>query len=178
MKRGLLAALALTLATSSGLLLQGCSTPKTQTPTLTADQARAYFEELRSDFNGGKIRALNKSMKLTVAEADKFWPIYRNYENELAPVSDRKLALLRDFLTHRKDGTLTGEKSKELSLQWLQIAQDRLDLWKKYHDQISEGVSPLRAAEFLQVENQMALFMDITIASEMPLIGSAPEAKQ
>jgi len=161
-----------------GLLLGGCATSKRPGPNWTADDARAYFEVLRSDFNGAKIRTLNEVMKLTAAEADKFWPIYRSYEKDLAPVGDRKLALIRDFLTHRKAGTLTDERSKELSAQWLQNAQDRLDLWKKYHDQITESVSPLRAAQFLQVENQMALFVDISIASEMPLVGSAPEAKK
>ncbi len=161
-----------------GLLLQGCATPKGPPPNWTADDARAYFEVLRSDFNTGKIRTINEVMKLTAPEADKFWPIYRDYERDLAPVGDRKLALLRDFLTHRKAGTLTDEKSKELSTQWLQNAQDRLELWKKYHALITDNVSPLRAAQFLQVENQMALFVDINIASEMPLVGSTPDAKK
>lgn len=161
-----------------GLLLQGCTTPKGPPPNWTTDDARAYFEVLRSDFNTGKIRTINEVMKLTAPEADKFWPIYRNYEGDLAQVGDRKLALIRDFLTYRKAGTLTDEKSKELSTQWLQNAQDRLELWKKYHARISESVSPLRAAQFLQVENQMALFVDINIASEMPLVGSTPEAKK
>jgi len=170
-------AIYLVILLSGSLWMQGCASSKPQKPNLTADDARAYFEELRSAFNTGKIRALNKVMKLTAAEADKFWPIYRNYEKDLAPVGDRKLALIREFLTHRKQGTLTDEKSKELSVRWLQNAQERLDLWKHYHAQISEGVSPLRAAQFLQVENQMVLFVDLRIASEMPMIGTVPQAK-
>lgn len=159
-------------------LLQGCATSKGPGPDWTESDARGYFETLRADFNSGKIRALNKVMKLSVAEADKFWPIYRSYENDLAPVSDRKLGLLREFLTHRKDGTLTDETSKELSARWLQIEQDRLELWKKYHAQISETVSGVRAAQFLQVEHQMALYVDVSIASKMPVIGSTPSAKK
>ena len=132
---------------------------------------------LRSDFNAGKIRALNQVMKLTVAEADKFWPIYRQYEQDLAAVGDRKLALIREFLTCHKAGTLADQNSKEMGAQWLQNAQDRLDLWKKYHQQISDAVSPMRAAQFLQVENQMAIFVDLNIASEMPVVGSSPPNK-
>ena len=161
-----------------GCLLQGCATSKGPGPDWTESDARAYFEILRSDFNSGKVRTLNKVMNLSVAEADKFWPIYRRYENDLAPLSDRKLGLLREFLTHRKDGTLTDEKWKELSSRWLQNEQDRLELWKKYHAQISEAVSPLRAAQFLQVEHQMALYVDVSIASEMPVMGSTPKVKK
>ena len=159
----------------AGLLISGCSTQK---PTLTAQQARAYFEEFRADFNGEKVRTLNDAMKLSVEEADKFWPIYRSYQQELAPVSDRKLSIIREFLTYRKAGTLTEDRSKDLTAKWLQNAQDRLDLWKKYSEQISASVSPIRGAQFLQVENQMALLVDVSIASEMPMVGSAWEPKK
>jgi hypothetical protein len=158
-------------------LLPGCRTSKPPA-NWGPNEARAYFEVLRSDFHAGKVRALNDVMKLQVAEADKFWPIFRSYENELAPVSDRKLALIREFLTSRKAGTLTEDKAKELAIQWLQNAQDRLDLWKKYNQEISDNVSPIRAAQFLQVENQMGLFIDISIASEMPIAGRPPEKKK
>ncbi len=164
----------------AALLLQGCATSKSKTKALNVatDDARAYFEVLRSDFNSGKVRIVNNAMKLTEAEADQFWPIYRSYEQDLAPIGDRKLALIREFLANHNAGTLNDEKSKELAAKWLENAQDRLDLWKKYHARISERISPVRAAQFLQVENQMALFLDLCIASEMPLIGSKPESTQ
>jgi hypothetical protein len=171
-------AICLILLMAGGVVLQGCASSKHQKASPSADDARAYFEVLRSDFNAEKVRTLNEVMKLTVAEADKFWPLYRSYEQELAPVSDRKLELIRKFLTLHKDGTLTDESSKQLAGQWLQNAQDRLDLWKVYSERISRVVSPMRGAQFLQVENQMALFVDISIASEMPLLGSKPEEKQ
>ena len=158
---------------AGALLFQGCATTNSKKTNLSSDEARAYFEVLRSDFNANKIRTLNEVMKLTAAEADKFWPIYRGYEKDLALVGDRKLALIVEFMAHHKAGTLTDENSKEMSAQWLQNVQDRLDLWKKYHEQISAAVSPIRAAQFLQVENQMAIFVDLNIASEMPVVGSS-----
>lgn len=173
--RPILLSLALLLV---AFLFPGCASSSRQKVASNPDEARAYFEVLRSDLNAGKIRALNQAMKLTYAEADKFWPIYREYEKDLAAVGDRKLALIRDFLAHHKAGTLTDQNSKEMAVQWLQNAQDRLDLWKKYHQRISEALSPIRAAQFLQVENQMAIFVDLSIASEMPLVGGAPKASQ
>jgi len=158
------------LGVAAVLVLQGCATAPQRHTDLSADEARAYFEVLRSDFNGAKIRTLNEVMKLTAEEADKFWPIYRNYEKELAAVGDRKLALIREFISQHQAGTLNDQNSKTMAAQWLQNAQDRLDLWKKYHEQISVAVSPIRAAQFLQVENQIAIFVDLAIASEMPMV--------
>ncbi len=64
--------------------------------------------------NTTKIRTLNRAMKLTAPEADKFWPIYRQYEVELAALGDRKLALIRDFATHQNNGTLNDESAKTM----------------------------------------------------------------
>ena len=160
---------------AGALLLPGCASSDKRPAPANAGEARAYFEVLRSDFNAGKIRTLNEVMKLTAAEADKFWPIYRAYENDLAAVGDRKLVLIGQFVNHSKAGTLNDENSQELASQWLRNVQDRLDLWKKYHDQISHAVSPIRAGQFLQIENQLALFVDISIASEMPLVATPPK---
>ena len=156
---------------AAAVLLQGCASSSHQQAPTNPDEARAYLEVLRSDFNADKIRVLNQVMKLNAAEADKFWPIYRNYEKDLAVVGDRKLALIQEFMAHQRAGTLDDQNSKEMAVQWLQNSQDRLDLWKKYHQQISDAVSPVRAAQFLQVENQMAIFVDLNIASEMPVVG-------
>jgi hypothetical protein len=35
----------------------------------------------------------------------------------------------------------------------------------------------MRAAQFLQLENQLAIFVDLGIASEMPSLGATPAAK-
>ncbi len=44
-----------------------------------------------------------------------------------------------------------------------------------YYQRISTAVSPIRAAQFLQVEHQLALFVDLSIASEMPVVGAPPQ---
>ena len=142
------------------------------------DELRGYVEMLRSDVNTTKITTFNEVMKLTGPEAEKFWPIYRNYEKELAAVGDRKLAMIREFATLHLSGTLDDQRANELAARWLKNTQERLDLWRKYHKQISKAVSPIRAAQFLQVENQMALFLDLNIAAEMPAVGTQPPGRK
>ena len=141
------------------------------------DDVRAYIEMLRSDINSTKIRTINQVMKLTGPEAEAFWPVYRQYEKELAAVGDQKLALIREFMSHYRNGTLDDRNAKSMAERWLKNAQARLDLWKQYQKKISKAVSPMRAAQFLQIENQLALFVDMSIASEMPEIGpSKPQS--
>jgi hypothetical protein len=139
------------------------------------DDTRAYFEVLRSKYNVDKVATLNDVLKLSATEADKFWPIYREYEQELADLGDRKLNLIREFLSYHSKGTLTDEKAKSLSKQWLDNLQARTDLWKKYNDKFSETLSPIRAAQFTQIENRVGMVVDLLLASELPLVRkSAP----
>lgn len=151
--------------------------PKTPAPAGNVDDLRASLEVLRSDVNTAKIATLNQAMKLTGPEAELFWPIYRAYEKELAAVGDRKLELIREFGAAHFGGKLDDKKAADLAQRWLKNTQDRLDLWKKYHKRISAKVSPMRGAQFLQIENQMALFVDLNIAAEMPVVGAKPPAR-
>ena len=135
-----------------------------------ADDLHAVLQELRSDVNAYKVRVLNQAMQLTGPEAEKFWPVYRQYEQKLACVAEKKIALLREFGDRSANGTLDNKAADTMARQWLKNVQARLDLWKKYQKKIAKTVSPARAAQFLQVEHQVALFMDLNIAAEMPAL--------
>jgi hypothetical protein len=169
---GRFALLASVVCASNSLLAQP------QTESAATDEIRGYLEMLRSDVSATKIRTINEVMKLTGPEAEKFWPVYRKYEKELAAVGDRKLALIREFATLHFGGALEDKQAADLAARWLKNTQERLDLWKKYHKQISRAVSPIRAAQFLQVEHQMALFIDLNVAAEMPVVGTKPPARK
>lgn len=127
----------------------------------------------RSDLNQAKIRTINEVMQLTGPEAEKFWPIYRDYERDLAKLGDERVALIRRFAQEYAGRTLADDSARELSRDWLRLQRRRLDLWEKYQGRVAKALSPVRAAQFLQVEHQIALFMDLNIAAEMPLIGEA-----
>jgi hypothetical protein len=143
----------------------------------TPDDLRAVLEMMRSDVNTYKIAAINQAMALTAPEAEAFWPLYRQYEKELAAVGDRKVALIREYAALRAGGAIDQKTWDTLARSWLSNVQDRCDLWKRYQKKIAKAVSPMRAAQFLQVENQMALFIDLNIAAEMPVLGTVPSAK-
>jgi len=162
------------------LLMLGRPALSAQTPPPASepDDLRAVLETLRSDVNAFKIRTLNEALQLTGAEAEAFWPVYRQYEKELAAVADQKIALLREFGERCAQGTLDNAAADTMARQWLQNVQARLNLWKKYQKKIAKAVSPARAAQFLQVEHQMALFMDLNIAAEMPALRTVIKTEQ
>ena len=165
------------LLLATGLAFAGATSLAQTAARDVPDDLRAAIENLRSDVNAFKIRVLNEALQMTGPEAEKFWPIYRQYEQDLAKVANQKIALLREFHERCASDTLGNDAANSIARRWLKNVQARLDLWKKYQKKIAKAVSPARASQFLQVEHQMALFMDLNIAAEMPALGKVIKAE-
>jgi hypothetical protein len=110
-------------------------------------------------------------MKLSPEDAKKFWPMYRDYENELGKLAIDRTELIAEFVQTHKNGTFDEAKAKDMTKRWFRTQRARLDLLEKYHGKIEKALTSVQAGQFLQIENQMGLFIDVTIASEMPPVG-------
>jgi hypothetical protein len=152
------------------LLLAGASSVFAQKPDPKPEDLniRAYIELLRSDLRGQKVAVIAEVMSFTEDEAVKFWPIYQEYQGEMAKIMDRKLLGIKNYAENFEK--LSQEKAKELTDLALQLESDRVVLKKKYIDRIGQALSSKTATRFLQVENQIQFLMDLQIASSLPVV--------
>ena len=137
-----------------------------------SDNIRNYLELLRSDMNSLKVELVNSIMKLSGEDAKKFWPIYRDYENELGKQAVNRAEMIAEFIRSHQDGSFDNAKAKDLAKRWFKSQRTRLDLLEKYHTKIEKALTSVQAGQFLQIEHQLGLFIDVTIASEMPKVGT------
>jgi len=88
-----------------------------QTPATASapDDLRATPETLRSDVNAFKVHTLNQAMQLTGPEAEKFWPVYQQYEKELAAAAEKKIALLREFAERCANGIIDNKAADTMA---------------------------------------------------------------
>ena len=141
-------------------------------PTTTESQEtniRAYVELLRSDVKTKKTAILVELMQLTDEQAEKFWPIYREYDFELQALNDQKLAGIQEYAKNFQN--MTDEKADELAKLALELENKRNELKRKYYEKVREQLGGIIAARFLQVENQMLMVIDLQIASSLPIVG-------
>ena len=129
---------------------------------------RAYVELLRSDLRSQKIAIITEVMQFTEDEDTKFWPVYREYETELAKINDERLALIKDYAASY--ATMTDEVADRLARGALDLEGRRHALKVKYYDRFKSVVTPKTAARFLQVENQILLLLDLQIAASLPIV--------
>ena len=137
------------------------------TSTSTSAQ-EDLLELMRADLRADKVAILTDAMALREAEGDAFWPIYRDYDNELSRVVDRRIALLKSYADAYPE--VSEEKAAEIAATWFKIQEDTTKLLKKYHRKVENAVSAGIAARFIQVENQIGLLLQLQAAAEIPLI--------
>jgi hypothetical protein len=128
---------------------------------------RAYVELLRSDLRAQKVAIITEVMQFTEAEDAKFWPVYREYEGELAKINDDRMALIREYATSYD--SLTDAIADRLAHGVLDLETRRTAVKLKYYDRLKSVISPKTAARFLQVENQILLLLDLQIAASLPI---------
>jgi hypothetical protein len=160
-------ALTLALCLSPRLVLAQATRVATPDDTREAN-LRAYVELLRSDLRSQRIAIITELMQFTEAEDTKFWPVYREYETELAKVNDERMALIKEYAANYEK--LTDEVADRLARGALDVEGRRNGLKARYYDRFKSALSPKAAARFLQIENQMLLILDLQIAASLPIV--------
>ena len=137
-------------------------------PALAQDNSvDKYIELLRSDLRADKVQVLTEALDLKEGEAAAFWPIYREYENELAAIGDRRVALIKRFA--QGYGKMTGPEVDSFARDYFAVQKDRIKLREKYFKKVEKATSGVTAARFVQVENVIGTLVDLQINAEMPL---------
>jgi hypothetical protein len=96
------------------LLAQNTESQTTQPVSTRADASTIDREiaMLRSDLRSNRKQVVAVNTKLTESEAEKFWPIYEQYVDELVKVNDAKYGLVKEYL---QSSSLTEEQADSLS---------------------------------------------------------------
>ena len=129
---------------------------------------RAYIELLRSDLRAQKVAVITAVMQFTDAEDAAFWPVYRQYETELAAINNDRMALIKEYALAYE--TLTDRTADRLAQRALGLEARRHALTASYYERFKVVVPPKTAARFLQVEHQILLLLDLQIAASLPVV--------
>jgi hypothetical protein len=138
--------------------------------TPNAQNVDAYIKLLRKDVRSQKSEVMSEVMQLDPDQAAKFWPIYRDYDAELAKVNDLRIANIKEYASSYNQ--LTDAKADELIHSSMNFQKQRSELLAKYYEIMKQQLGAVTAARFAQVEYQLLLIIDLQLFSELPIAGS------
>ena len=123
---------------------------------------------LRKDLRSRKKQLIAENLKLTDAEATKFWPIYDQYSAELAKINDKKFGLIQEYADHW--GTMTDEQAASYLRQWLDVDAAIMQLRQKYVPIVSQVLNGRKSATFFQLDRRISMMIDLQLASQLPVV--------
>jgi hypothetical protein len=132
-------------------------------PTVT-DQDIAL---LRQDIRAMKMRVIGENMSLTDAEAQKFWPIYKHYADDLHDVHNEKYALLKQYA--ETWSTMTDQDALIYVRRSMEVDAKAQALRLKYVPVVTQVLPGKKAATFFQLERKLCLMVDLQLFSQIPL---------
>jgi len=134
-------------------------------PTVT-DQDIAL---LRQDIRSMKMRVIGENLSLTDAEAEKFWPIYKHYADDLHDVHNEKYALLKQYVDTWS--TMTDQDALIYVRRSMEVDAQAQALRLKYVPVMNQVLPGKKAATFFQLERKLCLMVDLQLFSQIPLAG-------
>ena len=125
-------------------------------------------DAMRTDARAAKADILGKTMALDSTQAATFWPLYKQYEAEAKLLGDERLAIIQDLAEHFD--SLDDAKAKGLLERQVALEDKKLALTKKYKDEMLKVLPAKTVARFLQVDSRLNKLLELTVASEIPLV--------
>ena len=121
MKRTILLFLAMLLTPASAVFAQSSG---------AIDQE--MIENVRALVQAERVQAIRDDLRLTAEEAERFWPVWERYNEELNEVRDRRVAMIVRYLEAFSESDVDAELARELLDEYFDIESDRLRIRKRY----------------------------------------------
>lgn len=105
-------------------------------------------ERMESRIEAKKIGFITEELELTTAEAQKFWPIYNEFQKEIKSLKEetrQKGRSDKDFSDAEAEVFLNTIFDKE---------QNKLDLKKEYYKRMESAISKAKIAKLYTIENK------------------------
>jgi len=150
---------------AGGAKMQGqqIAVQRVMSPTVTD----ADIALLRQDIRAMKMQVIGQNMSLSDTEAQKFWPVYKHYADDLHEVNNAKYALFKQYA--ETWATMTDQDALIYVRHSMEADADAQALRLKYVPVMNQILPGKKAATFFQLERRLCLMIDLQLFSQIPL---------
>ena len=142
----------------------------TVSPVLSQDKQADNMKILLDKIKADKKLVVAANMGLTEAEAKGFWPVYEAYQKDLMAINKRIGGLIDSYATDYQSNTLTNEKAKKLTTEFVAIQKAEANLSASYVPKLSKVLSAKQVLRYLQIENKIRAAVKYELATAIPLV--------
>jgi hypothetical protein len=126
------------------------------------------LELLRKDLRAKRKQLIAANLRLTEAEATRFWPVYDQYIKELIAINDKKFALIQNYAENY--GKMSDWESLLFIRNWLDSDIATTQLRQRYVPIVAKVLDGKKTATFFQLDRRIAMMLELQVSSQMPLV--------
>jgi len=146
-----------------------------QAPRLRAQEAgpnvRDQIELNRQTIEAKRTEIQQQALKLTAEQSEQFWPVYREYQNELSRLGDQKVRLLQTYALSYAG--MSEKQADEVLSQWFKLRAQQLDIQRKYQSKFRKVLPAPKVLRVFQMETLMDAVITGNLQASLPLAEEA-----
>jgi len=131
-----------------------------------ADNMQILLDKIKAD----KKLLVARNMDLTEAEAKAFWPVYEQYQQELANFNQRIGKLIESYAAAYRTNSMTDEAAKKIIADFVAIEKGEAAVKEFFVPKLNQVLPPKKVARYLQIENKIRAALKYELAGEIPLV--------
>lgn len=105
--------------------------------------------------NAYKVAFFTKRLNLTPQEAEKFWPVYNEFQDNRNKILQERALLNRNV--NQNELNMTDKEMIEAGDKLISLEMKEAELSQEYHKKFREILPPVKVLRLYQAENQYRL---------------------
>jgi len=130
------------------------------------DSMQSLREKLKADKK--VVVALN--LDLEPGEVKGFWPVYEEYQTELAKINKRTANLIQRYAREYKSGALKNDDARKMTDELIAIEAAEVEAKRAIVPKLAKVMSGKRVARYMQIENKIRAAVKYELADAIPLV--------
>jgi len=125
------------------------------------------LQALRNAVRSDKRALVAETLKLTDAEAKRFWPIYDAYQRNVDVTNRERVVAVQELMF--RDKPLTNLAAKQYTTELLALDETELRARRTMRNRVMRALPAVKAARYLQLEEKIRAVQDYDLAATVPL---------
>jgi len=151
------------------ILMLGLAPAFAQTK-LAAAPARDSMQILREKLKADKKLVVAANMELKEAEAKAFWPIYEEYQKELAKINKRSADLINAYAKAYRKDDLKNDQARKWTDDAIAVEAAAVDAKRAVVAKLNKVLTGKKMARYIQIENKIRAVVNYELADAVPLV--------
>jgi len=108
------------------------------------------------------------NLGLTNEEGQRFWPLFREYRNDVARVGDRAVNMINTYAENYQN--LSEDTAEWMLKEFVEIEKAKATVRETWVPRFREVLSSVKLARFFQIENKLDAIVNYDLSESIPLI--------